>query len=301
VARGSNNDNDNNNQSNNQQQQQQQQQQRRRRRRRSKNNNSNNNNNKLVGRRVTVPNNRTNSSNSRRFSTLLPTTNTTTPATITEEEKNKYIAMDCEMVGIGPYGATSRLARVALVSYDGSVLYDVHVQVTEVITDYRTHVSGILPSDLLPSNGAVSFTQARSTVLSLIHNKILIGHGLKSDFAVLYIHDHPWYNIRDTAKYEPFMRQLKQHPQQHQQQPDNEYQCGVDDNMMTPSLVVLVPKKLKTLAYDKLGIVIQHEGMAHSPIEDAIAAMELYKRHCNKWERVIQYKLDRTKEIMDDY
>jgi RNA exonuclease 4 len=298
VARGSNNDNgsNSNNQSNNQQQQQQQQQQRRRRRRRSKNNNNNNNNNKLVGRPVTVPTNK-NNSNSRRFSSSLPTTNTTPATSVTEEEKNKYIAMDCEMVGIGPYGATSRLARVVLVNYDGCVLYDVHVQVTEVITDYRTHVSGILPSDLLPSNGAVSFTQARSTVQSLIHNKILIGHGLKSDFAVLYIHDHPWYNIRDTAKYEPFMRQLKPHHQQ-QQQPDNDHQCGVD-NMMTPSLVSLVPKKLKTLAYDKLGIVIQRDGLAHSPIEDAIAAMELYKRHSSKWERVVQYKLDRTKEIMD--
>jgi hypothetical protein len=137
----------------------------------------------------------------------------------------------------------------------------------------------------------------------------LVGHGLKSDFAALYIYNHPWYNIRDTAKYEPFMRQLKQpqHQQQQQQQPDNEYQCGVDNNnnnniMSTPtSLVVLVPKKLKTLAYDKLGMHIQREGVAHSPIEDAIAAMELYKRHCCKWERVVQYKLDRTREIMDDY
>ena len=289
------NDEENKTNNNNQQQQQQQQQPRRRRRRRSKNNN--NNNNKLVGRRVNVPNNKNGNCNSR-FSSLH--TPTTTPDHITEQEKNNYIAMDCEMVGIGPHGTTSRLARVALVSYDGSVLYDAHVQVTEVITDHRTHVSGILPSDLLSSNGAVSFDEARSKVRSLIRNKILVGHGLKNDFAALCIYDHPWYDIRDTARYEPFMRQLKH--QHHQPDDDRcvvvdyDYINNNNDTMTPPPL--LVPKKLKTLAHDKLGMCIQLVGMSHSPVEDAIAAMELYKRHRVKWEGVVQYKMDRTREMM---
>ena len=287
----------NNHHHHHQQQQQQQQQPRRgrRRRRRSKNNN----NNKLVGRRVNVPKN----NNYCLFSSL-PTPTTTTPDQITEREKNNYIAMDCEMVGIGPHGTTSRLARVALVSHDGSVLYDAHVQVTEVITDHRTRVSGIRPSDLLASNGAVSFDEARSRVRSLIRNKILVGHGLRNDFAALCIHDHPWYDIRDTARYEPFMRQLKQ-----QHQPDDDRCVVLDyDNInnnndtMTPPPPLLVPKKLKTLAHDKLGMYIQLVGMSHSPVEDAIAAMELYKRHRVKWERVVQYKMDRTREMtMIDY
>jgi hypothetical protein len=101
------------------------------------------------------------------------------------------------------------------------------------------------------------------------------------------------------------MRQLKQQ----QIQSDDDDRCVVVDydnidnnnNTMTPP-PLLVPKKLKTLAHDKLGMYIQLVGMSHSPVEDAIAAMELYKRHSVKWERVVQYKMDRTREMtMIDY
>eukprot|EP01083_Nonionella_stella_P058071 152183_1 len=36
---------------------------------------------------------------------------------LTHEEKSNYLAIDCEMVGIGPAGYTSRLARVSIVNY----------------------------------------------------------------------------------------------------------------------------------------------------------------------------------------
>ena len=94
------------------------------------------------------------------------------------------------------------------------------------------------------------------------------------------------------------MRQLQQ-----QHQPDDD-RCVVLDsdninnnNDTTTPPPLLVPKKLKTLAHDKLGMYIQLMGMSHSPVEDAIAAMELYKRHRVKWERVVQYKMDRTREM----
>ncbi|KAL3766744.1 hypothetical protein ACHAW5_008798 [Stephanodiscus triporus] len=58
-----------------------------------------------------------------------------------------------------------------------------------------------------------------------------------------------------------------------------------------------VPKKLKILARDKLEMEIQVDGRPHCPIEDAVATLELYKRHRVKWERVIMYKVKRTREI----
>ena len=195
---------------------------------------------------------------------------------LTPDEKARYLALDAEMVGIGPSGFTSRLARVSLVNYDGEVVYDTFVKVQEKVTDYRTFVSGITPQHL-EGDDAVTFDDAQSRVMELIQGKILVGHGLKNDFNVLGI-THPWYDIRDTAKYEPFMKT----PSPYDYNPTN---------------ANYIPKKLQVLARDKLGMIIQEEGKPHCPIEDAVAALELYKKHSVKWEKVIKYKLDKTREI----
>jgi len=196
-------------------------------------------------------------------------------ADLTEDEKAQYIALDAEMVGIGPGGYESRLARVSLVNWDGEVVYDTMVQVVEKVTDYRTFVSGITEEDLL-SEDAVTFDEAQTKVIELIEGKILIGHGLKNDFQVLGI-SLPWWSVRDTAKYEPFMKPA--------------------DPAYSPTGSSLAPKKLKVLAKDKLGMIIQEEGKPHSPIEDAAAALELYRKHRGKWEKAMKYKMERTSEI----
>ena len=63
----------------------------------------------------------------------------------------KYVALDCEMVGVGPEpDRDSALARVSLVNFHGHQIYDSYVQVPRKIqvTDYRTAVSGIEPRHL---------------------------------------------------------------------------------------------------------------------------------------------------------
>eukprot|EP00984_Skeletonema_dohrnii_P011616 scaffold4648_cov97-Skeletonema_dohrnii-CCMP3373.AAC.3 len=194
------------------------------------------------------------------------------PKELTPQEKSQYIALDAEMVGVGPHGQHSRLARITLANYDGECIYDTLVQVVETVTDYRTFVSGITPQDLEEGGSAIPFEECRSQVLELITDKIVIGHGLKNDFRVLGV-THPWYFTRDTAKYEPFM---KVDP------------TGEKD---------FIPKKLKVLAKDKLGLVIQEDGVPHCPLEDAVAALELYKKHRTKWEKAMSYKMERTKAI----
>ena len=60
----------------------------------------------------------------------------------------KCIALDCEMVGTGPTGDFSMLARCSIVNHHGNTLYDKYVAPMDVITDYRTAYSGIRPWDL---------------------------------------------------------------------------------------------------------------------------------------------------------
>ncbi|KAG1673238.1 hypothetical protein FOA52_013118 [Chlamydomonas sp. UWO 241] len=60
----------------------------------------------------------------------------------------QVISMDCEMVGVGPDGKRSALARVCIVNNDGNVLMDAHVRPKERVTDFRTWVSGVEPHHL---------------------------------------------------------------------------------------------------------------------------------------------------------
>ena len=60
----------------------------------------------------------------------------------------RVLALDCEMVGTGPDGARSALARVVVVNAAGNVVYDSFVRPVAAVTDYRTAVSGIRPHNL---------------------------------------------------------------------------------------------------------------------------------------------------------
>ena len=74
---------------------------------------------------------------------------------------NKYLAMDCEMVGVGPKGRVSQLARCSIVSYEGDVVYDKFINPSMPVTDYRTRWSGIRCSDLVR---ATPYPEARKEV-----------------------------------------------------------------------------------------------------------------------------------------
>ena len=81
------------------------------------------------------------------------------PVNVTEEElrrlvpseyfsKTYLVAMDCEMVGVGPM-CDSVLARVSIVNEYGYCLYDKFVVPNEPVTDFRTEKSGIHKNDLV--------------------------------------------------------------------------------------------------------------------------------------------------------
>lgn len=60
----------------------------------------------------------------------------------------RALALDCEMVGVGPRGEDSIAARVSVVNQFGKCVYDKYVKPAQQVTDYRTAVSGIRPEDL---------------------------------------------------------------------------------------------------------------------------------------------------------
>eukprot|EP00565_Helicotheca_tamesis_P009250 CAMPEP_0185731438 /NCGR_PEP_ID=MMETSP1171-20130828/12934_1 /TAXON_ID=374046 /ORGANISM="Helicotheca tamensis, Strain CCMP826" /LENGTH=356 /DNA_ID=CAMNT_0028400707 /DNA_START=106 /DNA_END=1176 /DNA_ORIENTATION=- len=189
---------------------------------------------------------------------------------ITEEEKARFVALDCEMVGVGPHGEQSALARVSIVNWDGDVIFDTFVKVDEPVTDYRTFVSGVREADI---EYGMDFDECRERVKDILEDRIIVGHALKNDFHALDM-THPWHQIRDTARYEHFMKKSKTCPE------------------------MLLPKKLKVLAKDKLGMLIQEEGKEHCSVEDATAAMELYKKARRKWELAVEWKMKKTAEIV---
>ena len=150
----------------------------------------------------------------------------------------------------------SVLARVSLVDYFGRCLFDTFVRVEERVTDYRHHITGITESDLSSTNSML-FGECRQRVICLIRNKVLVGHGLENDLAVLGIR-HPWYDIRDTCTYYPYLKK---------------------DHFGRPC-----PSRLCHLAKIHLGIEIQKKDRPHCPVEDACAAMALYRKLQVGWD-----------------
>lgn len=193
--------------------------------------------------------------------------------------KSRYIAMDCEMVGIGSDGKQSALARVSLVDWHGAVLLDTFVQVPSRVTDFRTHVSGVTAKDIQPKQngressggggggGAMDVKICREQVAGILKEKVLVGHALHNDLQALLL-QHPKEDIRDTAKYRPFQRV-----------------AGTKWR----------PRKLRDLVKQHLQKDIQVAGESHDSVEDASSAMDLFKLVREEWEKDLEAKQKKLK------
>ena len=181
-------------------------------------------------------------------SPLVQTSGSTSPT--------QAVAIDCEMVGSGPRGNRDQLARVSIVNTFGHVLYDKYVKPLEVVTDYRSFVSGIYPHHLV--NGE-DFYKVQREVCELLKGRTLVGHAVNHDLKVLFL-KHPSMNIRDTSKY---------------------FKSSVYGGKGTPSLRRLTDHHLK----------INIQGTSHDSVEDARATMRLYVKFKDDWESGISAKL----------
>ncbi|XP_047560383.1 interferon-stimulated 20 kDa exonuclease-like 2 [Lutra lutra] len=167
----------------------------------------------------------------------------------------KMVAIDCEMVGTGPKGHVSSLARCSIVSYHGDVLYDEYVLPPCHIVDYRTRWSGIRKQHMV---NATPFKVARGQILKILTGKIVVGHAIHNDFKALQ-YFHPKSLTRDTSHIPPLNRKAD---------------CPENATM-----------SLKTLTKKLLNRDIQVGKSGHSSVEDAQAAMELYKLVEVEWEQ----------------
>lgn len=156
----------------------------------------------------------------------------------------KYVAIDCEMVGVGEGGYGHALARVSIVDFHGRQVYDSYVRPKERVADWRTKISGITPKHMAEAR---ELEDVQSQVAKLLQGRIVVGHDVRHDFDVLML-DHPRKDIQDTAKFSGFKK----------------YGHG--------------PKPaLRVLAREILGVEIQ--AGQHSSLEDARVAMLLFRKH----------------------
>ena len=113
----------------------------------------------------------------------------------------KYIAIDCEMVGVGPTPEKeSVLARVSIVNYDGCQLYDSFVKPKEAVTDFRTAGSGISEALLAQAR---TLEAVQVDIAQLLEGRILVGHAIRNDLGAMML-SHPKRDIRDTSRHRAF-------------------------------------------------------------------------------------------------
>lgn len=195
--------------------------------------------------------------------------------------------LDCEMVGVGPKGKKSILARVSVVGRTGKVLLDCLVSPSKPVTDWRTPITGIdegsfartlegppgvssgdaLPVAELPRLVLEPLEAVRRTN-ALLDGAVVVGHDLRHDFKLLGRCKHRRLLLRDTA----FCPLLS---------------AEVKDSMGrvrrgTPSL--------RSLAATWLDDHTLHGGRSHDSVDDARTAMLLYRLIAPMWEKTAQKK-----------
>ncbi|KAF9535385.1 hypothetical protein CPB83DRAFT_912226 [Crepidotus variabilis] len=170
--------------------------------------------------------------------------------------QERFLAISCLNVGVGPGGTTNLLARIAIVNYVGETVFDKFVSPTTTVTDYRTTTTGITEENLY-SPEAWSFNDIQQYVASTFKGKILVGHSLWLDLSVLGL-PHPAVDTRDVALYVPFRNALR-----------------------SPNQII----GLQTLSWQLMQRRCQ-EGQIH-PVENARAALDLYRSDNLEWENAI--------------
>eukprot|EP00057_Strongylocentrotus_purpuratus_P022233 XP_011676707.1 PREDICTED: small RNA degrading nuclease 5 isoform X1 [Strongylocentrotus purpuratus] len=164
-------------------------------------------------------------------------------------DQSPIIGIDCEMVITT---AGTELARVSLTDDKGKMLYNSLVKPINPVRDYVTRYSGITKKLLEPVETRLADAQ-KAVIDVLPRDAILVGQGLENDLRALKIY-HP--------------------------------HCVDTSNMFTASGRRV---KLKLLAKEYLNRDIQCGTAGHDSVEDAAAAMDLFKLKLAKGDKLRTY------------
>ncbi|KAG7337988.1 hypothetical protein IV203_020640 [Nitzschia inconspicua] len=196
-------------------------------------------------------------------------------------KRDLYFALHCERVAIGnkkktdgdpmspscpstaPAAAaaalkTDAVARVTLINWDNETILDTFVKVPVPVTDF--YDTGIKPEQIsTESPHAKSFASVRQTVESTLKGKILIGHEVENHLMMLGL-THPWTDTRDSAKF---------------------FQALLVQANSCP------PPSLEFLCKERLQRTLPPLGHAERPMQNCIAALDLYKKNRKEWEEFL--------------
>ncbi|KAF9493028.1 ribonuclease H-like protein [Pleurotus eryngii] len=167
-----------------------------------------------------------------------------------ERLPSKYLALDCEMVSVGPKGARSLVARVSVVNYHGAVQLDELVR--ERVVGYHARHSGINRRDLIK---AKPFDEIQSQVAGLLKDNVVVGHSVLNNLKALSL-EHPQTQTLDTRF------------------------CAWRHKVSAVKHIAL-----RDLVMQELGFMMH--GGAHSSVTDARAAMAIFRLHQRKWGKFL--------------
>lgn len=193
------------------------------------------------------------------------TCNSTLPSIASDEvtvpaATSNLVALDCEMVGVGAR-MTNGLGRCSIIDGSGQIIMDSHVIPplgVASITDFRTRYSGIRPVHM---QRALPFDAAMRRAREVLDGKVVVGHALGNDFQVMGFRP-PLKCIRDTSRYKPL------------------YDLALESQENAS-----ISRGLRSLTRHVLKRKIQTG--EHDSVEDARAALDLYKTVSSDWEEDI--------------
>ena len=207
---------------------------------------------------------------------------TATPPSIPQDVLSRIVAVDCGMVLVPGKSTSSistnnrrsstQLRRVSIVDGYGSPLLNALVRIEDDVDHYYSSAARYI-SSLLPRppriNGCgdnldlgVSAEQIKKESYQLLKGKIVVGHQVEGDLAILGLGQNSASNkegsrnirefeVRDTASYKPFTNKR------------TSFRGGRK----------IMARKLSDLVRERLDKEIQPQGQFHECEEDAVAAL----------------------------
>jgi len=163
-----------------------------------------------------------------------------------------YVSLATQMV-LSPTG--HMLARLCIVDYHGDILLDSLVLPTDEVIDYYTERTGFKASHFVPSESVVPFEQVRYQAQLLLLNKIVVAYELWTSLDALRL-CHRADQTRDLATYIPMQITIAKG--------DDGFQ-NLTKHFMNRTI--------------RVGL--------ENAVEDARAAMDLFRSCSGEWEALI--------------